>query len=117
MCSRFPHHITTSLLEFVPFSSLRHNSTMAAGSHVGRSCLYRRSPIHFPCTLPQPHSIPRASIRLQLIQRRTFSHTRQQWRKEQHEEESFSKRLGKAWRKTKVEWKPIPVGLGIGFLG
>lgn len=31
--------------------------------------------------------------------------------------ESFSTRLGSAWRKTKIEWYPIPVGLGIGFLG
>ncbi|KAK2762204.1 phosphatidylserine decarboxylase 1 [Arachnomyces sp. PD_36] len=31
--------------------------------------------------------------------------------------ESFSSRLGYAWNNTKVEWYPIPVGLGIGLLG
>jgi len=31
--------------------------------------------------------------------------------------ESFSTRLGSAWRNTKIEWYQIPVGLGIGFLG
>lgn len=88
---------------------------MAASSHVGRSCIYRRSPLLFPFPIAQHPAHP-ASIRLRLIQRRTFSHTRHQW-KQNHDEESFSTRLGKAWRKTKVDWKPIPVGLGIGFLG
>ncbi|KEF53166.1 phosphatidylserine decarboxylase [Exophiala aquamarina CBS 119918] len=80
-----------------------------APSHVGRSCLYRRSPLAFPSS-PNP-----TLVRLRFTQRRTFSHTRHQW--QGHEHESFSSRLGKAWRKTKIEWKPIPVGLGIGFLG
>ena len=31
--------------------------------------------------------------------------------------ESYGSRLGKAWRNTRIQWKPIPVGLGIGFLG
>ncbi|PGH12041.1 phosphatidylserine decarboxylase [Polytolypa hystricis UAMH7299] len=30
---------------------------------------------------------------------------------------SFGSRLGAAWSSTKIEWKPIPVGLGIAFLG
>lgn len=30
---------------------------------------------------------------------------------------SFGSRLRTAWRGTKIEWYPIPVGLGIGFLG
>lgn len=30
---------------------------------------------------------------------------------------SFGSRLRTALRKTKIEWKPIPVALGIGFLG
>lgn len=25
--------------------------------------------------------------------------------------------MGAAWRNTRIEWYPIPVGLGIGFLG
>lgn len=36
---------------------------------------------------------------------------------QEHRHESFGSRLGRALRKTKVEWKFIPVGLGIGFLG
>jgi hypothetical protein len=34
-----------------------------------------------------------------------------------HRKESFGSRLGKAWRRTPVKWKPIPVALGIAFLG
>lgn len=29
----------------------------------------------------------------------------------------FRSRLGDALNKTKIQWKPIPIGLGIGFLG
>ena len=36
---------------------------------------------------------------------------------QQHRKESFSSRLRTALRNTKVQWYPIPVGLGIGFLG
>ena len=32
-------------------------------------------------------------------------------------QESFTSRLREALGKTKIVWKPIPVGLGIGFLG
>ncbi|KAI5286237.1 phosphatidylserine decarboxylase 1 [Ascosphaera aggregata] len=35
----------------------------------------------------------------------------------QEQKESFRSRLGAALGKTKIEWYPIPVGLGIGFLG
>lgn len=34
-----------------------------------------------------------------------------------HDKGPFNSRLHTAWRKTKIDWKPIPVGLGIGFLG
>ncbi len=33
------------------------------------------------------------------------------------DEGSFRSRLQAALRRTKIEWKPIPVGLGIAFLG
>ncbi|KAI5306698.1 anaphase promoting complex subunit doc1 [Ascosphaera pollenicola] len=33
------------------------------------------------------------------------------------QKESFRSRLGAALGKTKIEWYPIPIGLGIGFLG
>ena len=35
----------------------------------------------------------------------------------QHEGASFTSRLRMALRETKIKWYPIPVGLGIGFLG
>ena len=35
----------------------------------------------------------------------------------QNEKASFTSRLRAAFRDTKVQWYPIPVGLGIGFLG
>ncbi|RAO66265.1 uncharacterized protein BHQ10_002277 [Talaromyces amestolkiae] len=45
-------------------------------------------------------------------------------RREGHEDnqkndknQSFGSRLGRAWGETKIEWHPIPIGLGIGFLG
>ena len=48
---------------------------------------------------------------------RAFASSRchKDWDKQRHDE-SFLRRLGKAWNGTKIEWKPIPVGLGIGFL-
>jgi phosphatidylserine decarboxylase len=35
----------------------------------------------------------------------------------QNQQESFNSRLRQAWSNTRVKWYPIPVGLGIGFLG
>ncbi|EOD47036.1 putative phosphatidylserine decarboxylase proenzyme protein [Neofusicoccum parvum UCRNP2] len=34
-----------------------------------------------------------------------------------HRKESFRARLSEALRNTKIEWKPIPIALGVGFLG
>lgn len=34
-----------------------------------------------------------------------------------HRKESFSARVGTAWRSTKVVWRPIPIALGVTFLG
>jgi phosphatidylserine decarboxylase len=62
---------------------------------------YRTRPAHF-----------------QSLQKRDFSHTRSARRQEQrHKQESFNSRLGKAWNNTRVQWKPIPVAVGIAFLG
>ena len=36
---------------------------------------------------------------------------------DQHQRDPFRSRLRRALNRTKVEWYPIPVGLGIGFLG
>ncbi|KAI9834025.1 MAG: phosphatidylserine decarboxylase 1 [Phylliscum demangeonii] len=47
-------------------------------------------------------------------QRQHHQHQHQQQR---HSQESYRERLLKALRDTKLEWRPIPVALGIGFLG
>ncbi|KAK8041255.1 hypothetical protein PG994_014262 [Apiospora phragmitis] len=43
----------------------------------------------------------------------SFRHTSPKYQ----QKESFNSRLGSALKNTKVQWYPIPVGLGIGFLG
>jgi phosphatidylserine decarboxylase len=35
----------------------------------------------------------------------------------QHRKESFRSRLNSALKNTKIKWEPIPIALGIGFLG
>lgn len=89
-----------------------------ASARIGRSCPYRR-----PCGLLQDYqqSTPVtirsfAPCQRQSIQRRTFCQSRPLHAKGRPEE-AFGKRLGKAWRNTKIEWKPIPIALGVGFLG
>jgi len=94
-----------------------------AASRVGRACLYRRRAFDtnlYDFDAFQFSSASRFFLRRRLgsLHRRTFTCARC-LKREQHgkDEEAFSARLGKAWRKTKIEWKPIPIGLGIGFLG
>ncbi|KAH3977141.1 hypothetical protein HBI70_029110 [Parastagonospora nodorum] len=49
---------------------------------------------------------------------RTFSSSRTAFDQQNfHRKESFRSRLNSALKKTKVEWKPIPIALGVGFLG
>jgi phosphatidylserine decarboxylase len=94
-----------------------------ATSRVGRACLYRRRTFStslfnldaFPFSSPARPFPTRA---LDSVQRRTFTCARCLKRQQSgRDEEPFSTRLGKAWRKTRIEWRPIPIGLGIGFLG
>jgi phosphatidylserine decarboxylase len=49
------------------------------------------------------------------IQRRSFTATR--CHSQRHRKESFSSRLRTAWANTPIQWYPIPVGVGVGFLG
>lgn len=91
-----------------------------SASSVGRTCLYRRSFAVRSFNLQTIHPAnrsPLSALRNQ-IQKRTFSRTRL-LRAEQKgpQDEPFGTRLGKAWRNTKIVWKPIPIGLGIAFLG
>ncbi|KAF2124783.1 phosphatidylserine decarboxylase [Dothidotthia symphoricarpi CBS 119687] len=49
---------------------------------------------------------------------RTFSSTRTAWDQQNfHRKESFRSRLNSALKGTKIKWEPIPIALGIGFLG
>ena len=49
--------------------------------------------------------------------RRFTSSARRHEYQQQSGRGSFGSRLRTAWQDTKIEWYPIPVGLGIGFLG
>lgn len=48
---------------------------------------------------------------------RFFSSSARLYRQKPHYKDSFGSRLRKALNETKIKWYPIPVGLGIGFLG
>ena len=70
---------------------------------------------HLLSPLPfYPPSICRHSIS---SPRRFTSSARRHEYQQQYGKASFGSRLRSAWRNTKIEWYPIPVGLGIGFLG
>ena len=91
-----------------------------AASRVGRSCLYRRQ--QSSVFIPEPAAIaintPRYSLLRRQLQRRAFTCSKCARQERNREtQEAFGTRLGKAWRNTKIEWKPIPIGVGIGFLG
>src|SRR5436189_6358910 len=91
---------------------------------IGRTCVYRKtvqccSPLEEILTGEFP--VYRTGRR-HLLPYRQFSSSRC-WQGESRGQagedgkESFHSRLKLAWRKTKVECYPIPVGLGIAFLG
>jgi phosphatidylserine decarboxylase len=49
---------------------------------------------------------------------RTFSSSRTAFEQQNsHRKESFRSRLNSALKNTKIKWEPIPIALGIGFLG
>lgn len=56
-------------------------------------------------------------VRHERCQLRHFAASTRRSRPTPHRKESFSSRLRIAWGNTRVQWRPIPVGLGIGFLG
>ena len=61
---------------------------------------------------------PAQTLQRQLLQKRTFVWThRLREAPKQHEQKRSGQTAGEAWRNTKVQWKPIPIGLGIAFLG
>ncbi|KAI0169520.1 phosphatidylserine decarboxylase [Hypoxylon sp. FL1284] len=67
-----------------------------------------------PCRLPQAYTAATGQPTRQFSTTPTVSFHRssQKWQNER-----FSSRLRSALKDTKVRWHPIPVGLGIGFLG
>lgn len=48
---------------------------------------------------------------------RLFSSSARLYRQKPEYKESFGTRLRRALSETKIKWYPIPIGLGIGFLG
>ena len=80
-----------------------------SASYMGRSCLYRRQII----------SAASKTRRGVSHQKRLFTSSRNSLKQQpsQGEKENFTSRAGKAWRDTKIEWKPIPIVLGVAFLG
>ncbi|KAK5166660.1 phosphatidylserine decarboxylase 1 [Saxophila tyrrhenica] len=52
-------------------------------------------------------------------QRRAFTSSQRAsfGRQKPHRKESFGSRASDAWRKTPIKWQPIPIALGIAFLG
>ena len=82
-----------------------------------------------PLAVMATHTSPRASTVLQALRshrplispirshRRTFVASRSQQNQQHHRKQSFRSRLRASLGATKIEWRPIPVGLGIAFLG
>lgn len=69
-----------------------------------------RRPCPRPGFRPAPHRLSPPS--------RSFSSSRPFLDQQQfHRKESFRSRLNSALKNTKIKWEPIPIALGIGFLG
>lgn len=83
-------------------------------SRAGPKTLRRQQGVWIYSELHNASTRPHIS-QLNLFQCRRSFHSSQNFRSEN--QESFGSRLKNAWNKTEVKWYPIPVGLGIGFLG
>lgn len=62
------------------------------------------------------HAFPQIPIP-RLARHQQFSSAVKLYQQQGGYKDSFGKRLRKALGETKIKWYPIPVGLGIGFLG
>lgn len=62
-------------------------------------------------------SPPQSSCICRCHNPRLFSSSARLYRQKPEYKESFGTRLRRALSETKIKWYPIPVGLGIGFLG
>ncbi|EEH15953.1 phosphatidylserine decarboxylase [Paracoccidioides brasiliensis Pb03] len=85
---------------------------------VGRAFVYR-NPAQFlrAWDVVAAEVIPCKPSRRITLPRRQFSSSSRRWQQGGNGKESFHSRLRTALRNTKVEWYPIPVGVGIAFLG
>lgn len=84
--------------------------------------LHRRVPraIQTSCTLAQLSRAQRysSSHRHTSISSRCQENSRQfSSSRVLNDQSTFTSRLRSALKQTKIEWRPIPIGLGIGFLG
>ena len=64
-----------------------------------------------------PILIPQGQCLCRYHSSRLFSSSAKLYRQQPNYNESFGTRLRKALAETKIKWYPIPVGLGIGFIG
>lgn len=77
-----------------------------------------------PRIFTQPHALRRIPVLVSQGQclcrcnsSRLFSSSTKLYRQQPNYKDSFGTRLRKALSETKIKWYPIPVGLGIGFIG
>ena len=65
-------------------------------------------PVSYRCIFCQQRTAARRQFSSSTVRRKASKN---------FERESFSSRLRTALRDTKIRWYPIPIGLGVGFLG
>lgn len=70
---------------------------------------------HHTFTCSRAYTRPRIHTKIHAT--RCFSTTLKRSEQHNHRKESFRSRLSDALGKTEIKWYPIPVGLGVGFLG
>ncbi|KAF9734292.1 hypothetical protein PMIN04_007171 [Paraphaeosphaeria minitans] len=74
-----------------------------------RACPLPQAAVRARCHRPAQARAPFPS--------RHFSSSRPYFDQQPHRKESFRSRLNSALKSTKIKWEPIPIALGIGFLG
>ncbi|KAL1963587.1 hypothetical protein VTN77DRAFT_8032 [Rasamsonia byssochlamydoides] len=87
------------------------------------SCLTSRSAV-LRRKIPAGYGLKKSSTvssrftdRRQFTSSGTYRRSAKEQNHNQDDDKSFRSRFRAAWRNTKIEWHPIPIGLGIGFLG
>ena len=112
VCARPPRNFNER------FRQLHHEEydavSQGAMSVPSRSLHSSRKALGYRPTAQQPLQWVRRITRTRPVSRSFHAHAKHQ---QQHRKESFSSRLRVALDNTKIIWRPIPVGLGIAFLG